>query len=156
MSNGAKDTTPLAKVVRNNMLRHIARMTTTGISIDTNAPASRDDLDKAVRAICDSSLDAIEKAFAKKAKRPPYAREALESAFGLRWNASFSSVRAFDVARRIPTWPKNKAFFDDVREYGAAEFSAAGVILKKSLGRGPSRDEFDLSVGHARRSRRAA
>jgi hypothetical protein len=135
----SKDT-PLAKVVFQNLTRHLGPKPKTEAETDA-AYAKR--VDAALKSICGKNAQQVTKAMGWESQAlAPTLLRLIKGAVCIRWNCSPNTFEAFMNGRRPPTHKKNRAFFADLRTYGAATTNADGVIDAASLGSGPDLAEF--------------
>lgn len=133
-----------------NVLRHLGPAPADG---DETPKAFRARLDAATKRICGMSADeAINEAARRSAQVPsakdgvPTLHQAMEAAMSIRWNSAYSTLRAQRTQRRRPTPKSNPKFFEDLKVYGRAKFSANGEIVKSSMNKGPDYIEFDATT----------
>lgn len=83
----------------------------------------------------------------------------MEAYFCERWNCSVSMFRKCTS----PTFPpersfdkqKNPRFFEDMKKYGGAKWTAQGLLVQKSLGHGPDFESYASEVYNYRALRAA-
>lgn len=85
-------------------------------------------------------------------------RERMERWFGERWGCAPATVRAFTAKApvRFPLLTEHPQFFEDLREFGALEFTKKGTIKPASRGAGPDIREFMEEAKRLRRERLVA
>lgn len=69
-------------------------------------------------------------------------RERCEDVIGKRWGYARISMRALFGLYRRPSYEKCPKFYEDLAEFGRAEFDDHGRVVKGSLGKGPTVRQF--------------
>jgi hypothetical protein len=148
--------TKWARVTQVNTVRALGGLTLLGGSpIAPEIQATAKELERAVKTIAKVPMaDVIagwEHTEAMRLKKNPDAkptpRELLEMAVAIRWGCSRATLRAVSASegptrRRFRYRSSTMPFFLDLKAYGRAKWTKAGVVVPSSIGKGPDVSEY--------------